>query len=137
MNPAIKTQWVAALRSGEYQQGRNFLRTDEGFCCLGVLCDLAAKAGIGVYWSKPAAAPTLDGRVYDDVQACCDSTGILPAAVMCWADLDTDSPEVTAVNGLNIDVTTDGDSNVIPLARLNDTHLFDFSIIADLIEAQL
>jgi hypothetical protein len=136
MNPAIKTQWVAALRSGEYQQGRNFLRTDEGFCCLGVLCDLAAKASIGVYWSEPTAAPTLDGRVYDDVQACCDSTGLLPAAVMCWAELDTDSPEVAAFNGLNIDLIPDN-CDEIPLTQLNDTHLFDFLMIADLIEAQL
>jgi hypothetical protein len=35
-------EWTNALRSGNYKQGKNYLRnaTDE-FCCLGVLCDLA------------------------------------------------------------------------------------------------
>jgi hypothetical protein len=41
MNPEIKAKWVAALRSGEYKQGRGNLRDkDNAFCCLGVLCDI-------------------------------------------------------------------------------------------------
>lgn len=135
MNPAIKAQWVAALRSGEYQQGRNFLRTDEGFCCLGVLCDLAVKAGVAD-WGEPDVFPSIDGRVYDDVRACGDSTGVLPTVVMRWAGLNTDSPEVGAVNGLDVNMLDD-DLDEITLARLNDAHLFDFSMIADLVEAQL
>ena len=43
-------RWVAALRSGEYKQARHALKTDTGFCCLGVLCDLAAKDG-GSQWA--------------------------------------------------------------------------------------
>lgn len=39
--------WVKALRSGKYQQGKGALRDGEGFCCLGVLADLAVKAGHG------------------------------------------------------------------------------------------
>jgi hypothetical protein len=31
-----RERWCAALRSGEYTQGAGALRTDEGFCCLGV-----------------------------------------------------------------------------------------------------
>jgi hypothetical protein len=41
MNKEIKDEWVNALRSGEYKQGKNYLRTDNGegdrYCCLGVL----------------------------------------------------------------------------------------------------
>lgn len=40
--------WLKALRSGEYQQTTGRLRKsgpDAGFCCLGVLCDLARKDG--------------------------------------------------------------------------------------------
>lgn len=33
--------WVAALRSGKYPQGKGKLRTKEGFCCLGVGCEVA------------------------------------------------------------------------------------------------
>ena len=39
MTPELKAQWIAALRSGEYTQGYNHLRTENGYyCCLGVLC---------------------------------------------------------------------------------------------------
>lgn len=47
MNPEVKTKWVAALRSGDYRQGRGTLRSSaDEYCCLGVLCDLAVKDGI-------------------------------------------------------------------------------------------
>lgn len=48
MKPKIKEKWIAALRSGEYTQGRMVLRdSDNNFCCLGVLCNLHAKANPG------------------------------------------------------------------------------------------
>jgi hypothetical protein len=41
MDQEIKTKWVAALRSGNYKQGRYVLRDESGFyCCLGVLCEV-------------------------------------------------------------------------------------------------
>lgn len=33
-------KWVAALRSGEYEQASGSLETFKGFCCLGVACKL-------------------------------------------------------------------------------------------------
>lgn len=34
-------EWIAALRSGKYKQGRAALRNaDDTYCCMGVLCDL-------------------------------------------------------------------------------------------------
>lgn len=41
--------WIKALRSGKYKRQRTALRCDGGFCCLGVLCDLAVKDG-GASW---------------------------------------------------------------------------------------
>jgi hypothetical protein len=47
----ILREWVAALRSGEYTQGKSFLHTElfgEGsdqFCCVGVLCKIASDRG--------------------------------------------------------------------------------------------
>lgn len=43
----VVIQWISALRSGEYKQGVGRLKNREtnSFCCLGVLCDLAAKDG--------------------------------------------------------------------------------------------
>lgn len=45
MDSKVKARWVAALRSGDYKQGRLRLRTTsklagDKFCCLGVLCDI-------------------------------------------------------------------------------------------------
>lgn len=48
ISPDFKSRWVSALRSGSYPQAKNFLRTEEGFCCLGVACDLVNQEG----WKK-------------------------------------------------------------------------------------
>ena len=39
----MKQEWINALRSGKYKQGRDNLRHGDHFCCLGVLCDLVNK----------------------------------------------------------------------------------------------
>lgn len=44
-NKPLIREWVEALRSGKYLQGRKSLRTGDKFCCLGVACDVAAKEG--------------------------------------------------------------------------------------------
>lgn len=38
--------WVKALRSGEYRQAKGYLKSNEGYCCLGVLAEVK-----GVSWS--------------------------------------------------------------------------------------
>jgi hypothetical protein len=43
MKEEWKDKWVKALRSGEYKQGRERLRSGNQFCCLGVLADLVIK----------------------------------------------------------------------------------------------
>lgn len=64
MKRQIKKLWVAALRSGEYRQGKNQLRTGKGstvkHCCLGVLEDLAIKAGVRKSFPVKAAVLTDD-----------------------------------------------------------------------------
>lgn len=45
-------RWTDALRSGEYEQGKDWLRKGDRFCCLGVLCDV-----VGVEW-----APSCDEK---------------------------------------------------------------------------
>lgn len=36
----FKAKWIKALRSGDYEQGRNALYKDGKFCCIGVECHL-------------------------------------------------------------------------------------------------
>ncbi len=38
---ANRAAWVAALRGGKYAQCTNDLKNEKGFCCLGVLADIA------------------------------------------------------------------------------------------------
>lgn len=40
MKTEYKERLLAALKSGKYQHAKEFLRTSEGYCCLGVLCDI-------------------------------------------------------------------------------------------------
>jgi hypothetical protein len=41
MNKTLKDKWVAALRSGQYRQAKEYLHVPNlGYCCLGVLCDI-------------------------------------------------------------------------------------------------
>lgn len=48
----ILQETVSALRSGTYKQGQHRLRTlDDAYCCLGVICDIAADHGLG-HWEK-------------------------------------------------------------------------------------
>lgn len=54
MNAEMKAKWTAALRSGNYVQGKHVLKTSNGrFCCIGVLGDIQ-----GVDWDGVADRTT-------------------------------------------------------------------------------
>lgn len=36
----IQTKWLEALESGNYKQGQGYLKNKDGYCCLGVLCEV-------------------------------------------------------------------------------------------------
>jgi len=40
MNKKIKRKWLTVLRNGSYAQTRGTLVDEDGYCCLGVLCDI-------------------------------------------------------------------------------------------------
>ena len=52
MNENAK-KWVSSLRSGDYEQSWRHLRTESGYCCLGVACDLYSKETGKGKWTKP------------------------------------------------------------------------------------
>jgi hypothetical protein len=134
MNPEIKAQWVAALRSGKYQQTRGALKRNApeegdgapaGFCCLGVLCDLHSQAT-----SEPW---DIDVNRYGNVSRYLDSGGTLPAKVGKWAGLDSVNPQVK-FNGSSqfISQVNDGKTYSIDAVKPQP-----FEVIAKLIEEQL
>lgn len=109
MKADIKRQWVKALRSGAYLQGKGKLRTGrKSFCCLGVLCDLH---------SKKTKESWINGS---GMRAYLGCTGTLPLLVQRWAGLRRDNPNI----------------NRRSLASLNDTGK-SFKTIASLIQKHL
>ena len=46
LKPEIKVRWRAALESQKYLQSKGKLKSVKGFCCLGVLGDLAVEDGV-------------------------------------------------------------------------------------------
>lgn len=38
LNPEFKSKWIAALRSGQYIQTVDVMKSNSGYCCLGVAC---------------------------------------------------------------------------------------------------
>lgn len=44
MKESVAKEWIAALRSGKYKQGQGQLKTQDKFCCLGVLCDISKQS---------------------------------------------------------------------------------------------
>lgn len=42
MDKKLKSDWIAALRSGKYEQGHEMLQANGKFCCLGFLCHNSA-----------------------------------------------------------------------------------------------
>ncbi|QGT54356.1 hypothetical protein b3_0112 [Synechococcus phage B3] len=117
MNSRIKEKWIAALRSGEYTQGKKQLHSKEGaFCCLGVLCDLYLKEK-GLAWED--SGDEWYELVYDDRRY----ATVPPISVREWAGTNSADSNFYPRNGS------------INLIKHNDELGSDFNKIADVIEA--
>ena len=120
MKPKIKARWLAALRSGDYRQGKYRLREGNDFCCLGVLCDVLS-SDAGGEWVRPkeqkSAWPNTDSEMQEA------AGGLLHERV----------PEIAGLNPNQLGVS------FVPhltLADLNDQGK-SFDQIADVIEKHL
>lgn len=125
MNPEVKAKWLAALRSGEYQQTTWQLKSDCGsaYCCLGVATDLFRKeTGEGEWIEEYGMAKF---KIHDVSEA-----GVLSPVVRQWAGLPDYNPSV------RLPSEAVGESYITSVAELNDNG-YTFAQIADLIEAQL
>ena len=70
MNEQLYQKWIDALESGEYKDGRQFLRYDHNndtmYCCLGVLCEVS-KLGTWVsYPNENFQAYSIDDDIIDN-----------------------------------------------------------------------
>lgn len=134
MNKQVIQEWVDALRSGEYAQTKGRLQRTEpdrydsetkpGFCCLGVLCDIAVKHNViktvGTYSDGHVKYGT--DHLYSDA--------FPTTTVQDWVGIN-DFIVTTAIV-----VDEEMETDRIGLTELNDIHGFTFGEIADLIESE-
>lgn len=109
MNENAK-KWVAALRSGKYQQVKGALRRSEGYCCLGVACDVYRKETRKGRWLKGNHGNFIFMR----------TSQVLPLAIQEWLGLTDELGYVDEDRALT---------------ELNDNGS-TFAEIADLIESE-
>jgi hypothetical protein len=104
-------KWVAALRSRKYKQTTGRLKdvSTNRFCCLGVACELAVRAGV---------IPSDDDGDY------AGQYGTLPLAVQDWLGLASKRGDF------------DKQGEVADLTELNDERGFKFYQIARIIESE-
>ena len=110
-------RWCRALESGEYDQSSGRLKNKNGYCCLGVLCEVA---GIKpeIYQSETPGLFSYEGEAYG-----------LPRSVMQTIGINTKFGRFT---GVHPETKTE---EVIDLTILND-YGTDFSAIAALIRSR-
>jgi hypothetical protein len=96
INEQLIIDWIAALRSGKYKKETGQLRKNEGYCCLGVLCDLQNKGE----WVRQE--PVVDITYWTYLLK--DSETILSAGLA-----DADHAELIRHN-----------IDVVPLVKMND-----------------
>jgi hypothetical protein len=119
-------QWVDALRSGKYTQGRSALRNrDDEYCCLGVACDVS---GTGK-WRPTGEIYDAEGKATDwyytygpddDSRLRGTSAALLPEDVMDWLGVGMDNPILARKHATD----------------WNDVMSASFDTIADLIEEE-
>lgn len=135
MNPEIKKIWLDALRSGEYKQGDGVLAKtvewDEKprYCCLGVLCDIAAKQGVPIEITPPK------DEVFNEWEFD-NETESLPESVREWAGIEDSLGGFPNASENSMDTWyTHGGRHFINLADMNDKGV-TFEELADVIEKE-
>lgn len=119
LSPTTKRNWLKALRSGKFKQGRHALFDPDtgGYCCLGVLCSI-----------EGASNRKLEG-------------GDLPAEISMFKEvvpthaelppsLRSYEPEDAAFSVLY-------NGRLTPLSQLNDIERLSFAKIANIIEKRV
>lgn len=147
-NQQVMQQWYEDLLSGAYSQTKRTLQRvspgdpdldagDVGFCCLGVLCDQAVKAGVipdpSIYDEPLGGGHVMDYGGGDPETEDGAGTAFLPPKVQEWAGLTDRNPWVTYVTP---DFHDDDEVHTrsANLSDLNDEEGLSFAEIAELVK---
>lgn len=131
MNDLVKRKWAQALRSGMYDQSKHALRKEDGFCCLGVLCDVLS-GEVGGKWKHTSSH--LEDLEFHTAASEHPVTESLPKPVQKRAELDEPNPQVPVPENASDEHFRD--ESTTTLAELNDQG-YSFEEIADIIEKEL
>lgn len=136
MNPEYKAKWVAALRSGKYEQGRAALHKEGGgMCCLGVLCDVV-KDEVGGRWGEPSGrGGSAIGFLINDHTP--PNYNYPPFAVYALIGLTVADARVGRDISVAAKLPRNQETRLYSLSVLNDSGDYTFAQIADIIEEQL
>ena len=107
--------WAEALESGEYEQATQWLQSGNGFCCLGVACEVAEEHGIKVI--REEGTGDIDGSDLDD-----------QPAVQRWLGLKSEDGDFLCLNADRYPRTN--------LIHLNDEGNTTFAELAAIIRAE-
>lgn len=138
MNPEIKQKWLEALRSGQYKQGANYLRTESAHgvchCCLGVLAEVIKDESVnGLGDVYIADSGTLsDQMVIKATDGECDDHrefSLIPASIAL-----KHSPMGPGTADLSDSIIQQHDVEMVGIAALNDDHGYSFEVLANIIE---
>jgi len=119
MKSEIKQRWIEALRSGDYEQGKEYLNNHNRFCCLGVLCDLYSQ-DCNVDWET-------DPHKITTLKTLFNEQDYLPMPVTLWAGIVPKDKE---------NISTDIETSKGNLSWLNDSGA-TFGDIANIIEEEI
>ena len=127
MKRELYEEWTAALRSGNYKQGKYTLKNKSGeFCCLGVLCELMGLERRSIPHADYTMAYWYEGNSYVNSLS---PTGIYGKG----------PPALVDVLGLGVKAsipgTEDKESIEGQLMEANDTYEKKFVEIADMLDS--
>ena len=147
MKKQIADKLSKALRSGAYDQTQNHLAIEDvktgatNFCCLGVLCELHAQEGLGVWEVTKNIQDDTELLGYEDSGI--KNTSTLPYDVRKWANMKSTTGYITSSDYTKVkipDSFTKAQRTVLKnrlstsLVTLNDRAHCTFDQIADFIE---
>lgn len=110
--------WIAALRSGDYKQTQNRLRSsDDAFCCLGVACDTYNPD----LWER---------QYYLGAEYALPLEVLLALGLSPDCDIDVSKEEFESIIGREVSNPLGN----VSLFELNDEYGLNFNQIADVLE---
>ena len=135
LKPEIKEKWLKALRSGEYAQTNGALSNEEGFCCLGVLCDIKNKEdmmnGASNQWFEADMHKDDDSYGFTNIH----DNAIPPEVVVRWATSNYDEVSSDDKDEKHLFKFRQPHKKISNLAIHNDAGVL-FTKIADIIEKE-